>query len=87
MTSLSKYIDIKPKNDFVFCPYNIYQGLFSAYLITSGFIEEHLKEILYLTGVSKRDLINTISFNKYADRNVYRNVEENQVNCTDAHLH
>ncbi|XP_029164091.1 serine protease inhibitor 88Ea-like [Nylanderia fulva] len=68
LTSLHKYATIKPKEDFVFSPYSIYQELFSVYLISSGDIEQRLKNILYLPNVPKYEMIKNIKFNKYAAR-------------------
>ncbi|XP_029164078.1 serine protease inhibitor 88Ea-like [Nylanderia fulva] len=65
LTSLHKYATIKPKEDFVFSPYNIYQGLYSAYMISSGEMEQRLRDILYLPNVSKYELLKIIIFNKY----------------------
>ncbi|XP_029164085.1 uncharacterized protein LOC114935400 [Nylanderia fulva] len=69
LTSLHKYATIKPKKYIVFSPYNIYHGLYSAYLISSGEMEQRLKEILYLPAdVSKNELMNIINFNNPAKR-------------------
>ncbi|XP_029164094.1 uncharacterized protein LOC114935410 [Nylanderia fulva] len=68
LTSLHKYATIKPKEDFVFSPYSIYQELFSVYLISSGNIEQRLKNILYLPNVPKYEMMKNIKFNKYAAR-------------------
>ncbi|XP_029164098.1 serine protease inhibitor 88Ea-like [Nylanderia fulva] len=65
LTSLHKYATIKPKEDFVFSPYSIYQELFSVYLISSGDIQQRLKNILYLPNVSKYELMKIIKFRKY----------------------
>ncbi|XP_029164090.1 serine protease inhibitor 88Ea-like [Nylanderia fulva] len=62
LTSLHKYATIKSKEDFVFSPYSIYQELFSVYLISSGDIEQRLKNILYLPNVSKYELMKTLNF-------------------------
>ncbi|XP_029164089.1 uncharacterized protein LOC114935404 [Nylanderia fulva] len=66
LTSLHKYATIKSKEDFVFSPYSIYQELFSVYLISSGDIEQRLKNILYLPNVSKYELMRIIKFDKYS---------------------
>ncbi|XP_029164087.1 serine protease inhibitor 88Ea-like [Nylanderia fulva] len=66
LTSLHKYATIKSQEDFVFSPYSIYQELFSAYLISSGDIEQRLKNILYLPNVSKYELMRIIKFDKYS---------------------
>ncbi|XP_029164092.1 serine protease inhibitor 88Ea-like [Nylanderia fulva] len=68
LTSLHKYATIKPKEDFVFSPYSIYQELFSVYLISSGDIEQRLKNILYLPNIPKYKLMKNIKFDKYAAR-------------------
>ncbi|XP_029164075.1 serine protease inhibitor 88Ea-like [Nylanderia fulva] len=65
LTSLHKYATIKSKEDFVFSPYSIYQELFSVYLISSGDIEQRLRNILYLPNVSKYELMKNIKFDKY----------------------
>ncbi|XP_029157884.1 serine protease inhibitor 88Ea-like [Nylanderia fulva] len=65
VTSLHKYASIKPKEDFVFSPYNIYHGLYSAYMISSGEMEQRLRDILYLPNVSKYELLKIINFDKY----------------------
>ncbi|XP_029157885.1 serine protease inhibitor 88Ea-like [Nylanderia fulva] len=65
VTSLHKYASIKPKENFVFSPYKIYHGLYSAYMISSGEMEQRLRDILYLPNVSKFELLKIINFDKY----------------------
>ncbi|XP_029164076.1 leukocyte elastase inhibitor-like [Nylanderia fulva] len=63
---LDKYIKIKPKSNYAFSPLNLYEALFLVYLTSSGVFEQYLKEILFLTKISKDDLINSINFDKYS---------------------
>ncbi|XP_029170365.1 uncharacterized protein LOC114940052 isoform X2 [Nylanderia fulva] len=62
---LHKYEFYNSEDSFAFSPYNLYKGLFLAYLTSSGVIEKDLKEILFLTEVSEKcDLIDTVNFDK-----------------------
>lgn len=55
---------LKPKSDYAFCPYNLYEALFFVYLTSSGAIEQRLKDILFLTEILKDDLIGSVNFDK-----------------------
>lgn len=83
LTSLHKYMRMNPKNDIVFSPYNLYQGLFSVYLICTGYIKDNLKEVLYLNEESKDDLMTYINFDKFVQRYLHYRIE---VNNFDAFL-
>ncbi|XP_029164102.1 uncharacterized protein LOC114935416 isoform X2 [Nylanderia fulva] len=86
ITNLHKYI--KSNEDFTFSPYNIYEGLLSVYLISSYKIEEYLKEIFYLTKVSKDDLINNINFDnsKYCESTSTDNELNNEEEITSTSM-
>ncbi|XP_029166502.1 uncharacterized protein LOC114937250 [Nylanderia fulva] len=71
VTSLHKYATINPKEDIVFSPYSIYQGLYSTYLISSVYstqlqvtvkeliIKEHFTSLYMLIPSSKNKKVET----------------------------
>ncbi|XP_029170354.1 serine protease inhibitor 88Ea-like [Nylanderia fulva] len=63
---LGDIMKINPKENIVFSPPCIYEGLLIIYIMLKGKIEKRLKNILLLTEISKKDLMNYGDHIKYS---------------------